>query len=115
MLAFAFAPHRAWFLVWIGFVPMLVAQHRVLPGRLSALAPGIGVGGFIGGCFGGVFPEHAAWYMKALPLLVGVIVALSSLGEPARRARGGYAFWPLQGAMAWVAVELVRSLIPAVG
>jgi apolipoprotein N-acyltransferase len=115
MITFAFAPHRAWFLVWIGFVPMLVAQYRVLPGRLSALAPGIAIGGFMAGCFGGVFPEKAAWYMKELPLLVGVIVALSSLGEAARRARTGYAFWPLQGAIAWVAVELVRSLIPALG
>jgi apolipoprotein N-acyltransferase len=115
MLTLAFAPHRAWFLVWIGFVPMIVAQHRVLPVRFSALAPGIAVGGFIAGCFGGVFPERAAWYMKALPLLVGVIVALASLGERARYARTGYRFWPLHGALAWVAIELVRSLIPALG
>ena len=99
MLTLAFAPHRAWYLVWIGFVPMLVAQHRVLPGRLSALAPGIAVGGFVAGCFGGVFPERAAWYMKQLPLLVGVIVTLSSLGGPAGRARAGYGYWPLQGAI----------------
>ncbi len=115
MLTLASAPHRAWYLVWIGFVPMLVAQHRVLPGRLSALAPGIAVGGFVAGCFGGVFPERAAWYMKQLPLLVGVIVTLSSLGGTKGRARAGYGYWPLQGALGWVAVELVRSLIPALG
>jgi apolipoprotein N-acyltransferase len=115
MLTLAFAPHQAWFLVWIGFVPMIVAQHRVLPVRLSALAPGFAVGGFIAGCFGGVFPEKAAWYMKALPLLVGVIVSLASLGDRARYARTGYRFWPLHGALAWVAIELVRSLIPALG
>ena len=113
MLTLAFAPHRAWFLVWVGFVPMIVAQHRVLPERLSALAPGIAVGGFIAGCFGGVFPERAAWYMKALPLLVGVVVLLASLGDRARYQRTGYRFWPLFGAISWVAIELVRSLIPA--
>ncbi len=115
LLTLAFAPHRAWYLVWFGFVPMLVAQHRVLPPRLSALAPGIAIGGFVAGCFGGVFPERAAWYMKHLPLLVGVIVTLSSLGGSAGLSRAGYRSWPLQGAMAWVTVELVRSLIPALG
>ena len=115
MLTLASAPHRAWYLVWIGLVPMLVAQHRVLPGRLSALAPGIAVGGFMLGCFGGVFPERAAWYMRHLPLLVGAVVALSSLGGTTGRARAGYGYWPLQGAIGWVAVELVRSLIPALG
>jgi apolipoprotein N-acyltransferase len=115
MLTLAFAPHRAGYLVWVGFVPMLVAQHRVLPGRLSALAPGIAIGGFVAGCFGYVFPERAAWYMRQLPVLVGIIVTLSSLGSPAVRARAGYRYWPLQGAMGWVAVELVRSFIPALG
>jgi apolipoprotein N-acyltransferase len=115
MLTLAFAPHRASLLVWVGFVPMIVAQHRVLPERISALAPGIAVGGFIAGCFGGVFPERAAWYMKALPLLVGVVVLLASLGDRARYQRTGYRFWPLFGAISWVAIELVRSLIPALG
>jgi apolipoprotein N-acyltransferase len=115
MLTFAFSPHRAWFLVWIGFVPMLVAQHRVLPARLSALAPAIGVGGFIAGCFGGVFPERAAWFMRALPVLVGVVVFLTNLGDRARPTRAGYRTWPLQGALGWVGIELVRSLIPALG
>jgi len=115
MLTLAFAPHSAWYLVGVGFVPMLVAQQRVLPGRLSALAPGIAIGGFVAGCFGGVFPERAAWYMKQLPLLVGVIVTLSSLGGPPARARASYRYFPLQGAIGWVAVELARSLIPALG
>jgi apolipoprotein N-acyltransferase len=120
MLTLACAPHRMWYLVWIGFVPMLVAQHRVLPGRLSAFAPGIAVGGLVAGWFGGIFPERAAWYMKQLPLLVGVVVTLSSLGARAGRARtgralAGYEYWPLRAAMGWVVVELVCSHIPALG
>ena len=113
MLTFAFSPHRAWFFVWIGFAPMFVAQHRVLPARLSALAPAIGVGGFVAGCFGGVFPAGAAWYMKALPIVVGVVVFAGSSRKGARRALSGW--WPLQGALGWVSVELARSFIPALG
>lgn len=113
MLTFAFSPHRAWFLVWIGFAPMLVAQHRVLPARWGALAPAIGVGGFVAGCFGGVFPAGAAWYMKALPIVVGVIVFAASAGQRSRRALPGA--WPVEGALAWVSVELARSFVPALG
>ncbi len=32
LLTLAFAPYDAWWLVWFAFVPMVVAQYRVLPG-----------------------------------------------------------------------------------
>lgn len=113
MLTFAFAPHREWFFVWFGFVPMLVAQHRVMPARWSALAPAIGVGGYVAGCFGGIFPGGAAWYMKALPILVGLVVLAANARRRGRRSIS--AWWPLQGALGWVAIELARSFIPALG
>ncbi|MGO9835546.1 MAG: apolipoprotein N-acyltransferase [Polyangiaceae bacterium] len=115
LLTLSFAPYNAWPLMWVGFVPMAVAQERILPSRLSALAPALGIGGYVAGCFGGVFPEWAAWYMKALPLLVGGIVLVSSWGGRARRERLGYAGWPLQVAIGWVAGEFLRSFIPALG
>jgi apolipoprotein N-acyltransferase len=115
LLTLSSAPYDAWVLVWVGFVPMAIAQHRVLPDRLSALAPALGVGGFILGSFGGVFPPSAAWYMKALPLLVGVLVYVASRGERARQVRARYAMWPLWAALGWVALELVRLFIPALG
>src|SRR5580658_2132266 len=98
LLTLSVAPYDAWFLVWVGFVPMAVAQQRILPTRLSRLAPALSVGGFIAGCFRGVFPESAAWYMKMLPLLVGVAI-LSGRGSRARLERTGYAFWPLHAAI----------------
>ncbi len=115
LLTLAFAPHDAWPLVWVGFVPMAVAQRRVFPSRWSGFAPAVGVGGFIAGCFGGVFPDSAAWYMKALPLLVGGAVFLAMRGQRTRLARTGYALWPLQATTAWVAIELFRSWVPALG
>jgi apolipoprotein N-acyltransferase len=115
MVTLSFAPHDVWPLVWVGFVPMLVAQHRVLPPRLSGLALGLGVGGFFAGIFGGMFPAAASWYMKALPVLVGATIFLTTRGERARLERTGYAGWPLQAGLAWVVVELLRSLVPALG
>lgn len=113
LLTLSFAPHDCWWLVWLAFVPMVVAQYRVLPAAWSALGPTIGVGGFMVGYFGGFFPGHAAWYMKMLPLLVAAVVFVASRGERARRDRGGYATWPLAAAVSWVAIELFRSLVPA--
>jgi apolipoprotein N-acyltransferase len=113
LLTFSFAPYDCWWLVWFALVPMVVAQYRVLPAAWSALGPTLGIGGFMVGYFGGFFPGRAAWYMKVLPLLVAVVVFVASRGERARRDRAGYATWPLAGAVSWVAIELFRSLVPA--
>jgi apolipoprotein N-acyltransferase len=95
---------------------MIVAQYRVLPAAWSALGPAIGIGGFIAGYFGGdFFPGRAAWYMKTLPPLVAVVVFVTSRGGRARRDRAGYGAWPLAAATTWVAVELVRTFVPALG
>ena len=115
LLTSAFAPYRWWPFVFVGLVPISVAQHRVLPARLSALAPAIGVGGFTWGCFHGIFPPRAAWYMHSLPLLIGVAVFLATRGEKARYERTGYGWLPFRAAVGWVAIELCRAFIPVLG
>jgi hypothetical protein len=113
LLTLSFPPHDMWWLVGLAFVPMVVAEYRVLPEAWSALGPALGVGGFMAGYFGGLFPERAAWYMKALPLLVTVVVFVASRGGRARRDRVGYAFLPAVAGTTWVALELAR--MPALG
>jgi apolipoprotein N-acyltransferase len=111
----SFAPFGAWPLIFVAFVPAMVAQYRVLPARWSALAPALGYGGFFAGVFGGVFPPAAAWYMKALPLLVAAGIFVASLRERSRRDRAGYRTMPAVVATSWVAIELVRLFVPALG
>lgn len=115
LLTLSFAPHDVWWLIWVAFVPMVVAQYRVLPAAWSALGPALGVGGFMAGIFGGVFPAAAAWYMKALPLIVAVVIFAASRGGRTGRDRLKYASWPLTAAATWVAWELVRMFVPALG
>ena len=115
LLTLSFAPWDVAWLVWVALVPMAIAQHRVLPAAWSALAPALGVGGFLAGYFGGVFPDRAALYMKLLPLIVAGLILLTGRGGRTSRDRSGYALWPLTMATGWVAVELVRSFIPALG
>ena len=115
LLTLSFAPSDHWWLIWVALIPLLIARYRVLPPDWSALGPAIGVGGFTLGYFGGVFPAAAAWYMKALPALVAGVILLTARGGRADRDRRGYAFWPVAGATAWVASELLRMFIPALG
>jgi len=53
----AFPPFDLWPLIWVGLVPMVVAQHRVLPARLSGLAPALGIGGL----FRRLLRPHVRW------------------------------------------------------
>ncbi len=115
LLTLSLAPYDAWWLIGIALVPMVVAQHRVLPARWSGLAPAIGIGGFLVGYVGGIFPARAAWYMKVLPLLVAAAIFLASRGERKERERIGYAWWPLSAAATWVAIDLARSFAPMLG
>jgi len=66
LFTLAFPPYDLWPLVFVGLVPMIVAQHRVMPPRLSGLAAGVGIGGFFWGYFGGMF-AGSVWYMRWLP------------------------------------------------
>src|SRR4051794_9389084 len=45
LVQLATPPFEIWPLIFVAFVPMVIAQHHVLPRRLSGLAVGVGIGG----------------------------------------------------------------------
>jgi apolipoprotein N-acyltransferase len=53
--------------------------------------------------------------MKALPVLFGAIVFLTDLGTRAFHEGTAYRWFVLCGALGWVGVEMIRSLIPVIG
>lgn len=93
---------------------MVVAQHRVLPARLSGLAPALGIGGFFAGYFGFMF-AGGPWFMRALPLIIALIAGLVGARERAFHARTGYRWLVLHGPSVWVGIELIRGVIPVLG
>jgi apolipoprotein N-acyltransferase len=111
----AFPPYGLWPLIFLGFVPMLVAQHRILPERLSSIAPAIGVGGFVAGYVQGIFTPRAAWYMHLLPAIVALIVLVAGRGARRREARLGYHLFVPRWTFGWVSGELLRSYVPVLG
>jgi len=110
MAVIAFPPFDLWPLIFVAFVPMIVAQHRVLPPRLAGLALGIGVGGlFAGQFYPGMAEAGLSWGYKAMPAYLAVAVAVGALGSRGFQERTGYRWFLVSGPIVWVAVDFVRG------
>lgn len=111
----AFQPYSVWPLAFVAFVPMLIAEQRILPPRWSGLGRGLGIGLFLIAFLFSVFGGGATmWIFIAIP---GVLVLISVLTTPSLRAfheRTGYRWLILQGAVDAAGIEMVRSFIPMI-
>jgi apolipoprotein N-acyltransferase len=110
LVAVAFPPVGLWPAIWVAFVPMLVAQHRVLPARWSALGPAIGIGGMFGfhlspGLVDGGLPALAVVW----PVAVGALVAPLFWRSRAFHEATGYRWFVLSAPVAWVGLDFLRS------
>ncbi len=114
LLTLSFPPYNLWFLIWIGFVPMMIAQFRILPGKFSSLASAITVGGWLGGYLTPIF-AGSGLYMTWLPLLIALISYLADSGVRAFHERTGYRWFVAYGALNWVGFEMIRGFIPIMG
>ncbi len=114
LLMASFPPFDLWPLIWVGFVPMLVAQFRVMPRKFSSLASAVAVGGWLGGYLVPIF-AGSGLYMTWLPLIIGGITLLTDSGVRAFHERTGYRWFVLQGAFNWVGFEMIRGFIPIMG
>lgn len=112
MFTLAFPPYDLWPLIFVGMVPMIVSLHRIMPKKLSGLAMGIGIGGFFFGYFNGMF---TLWFMKCIPMLIGIITTFIGFRERAFHERTHYHWFVPQGAIMWVGVEMIRGFIPVIG
>jgi len=113
-LTLSFPPYNLWPFIWIGFVPMLVAQFRVMPRRVSSLASAITIGGWLGGYLTPIF-AGSGLYMTWLPLLIAGISYLTDSGVRAFHERTGYRWFIPYGALNWVGFEMIRGFIPIMG
>jgi apolipoprotein N-acyltransferase len=99
-----------WPLVWVAFVPMVVAQHRVLPARWSGLGPAIGIGGMFGfhlspGLVDGGLPVLAVVWPALMALLIAPIVWRSRRFHEAT----AYRWFLLSAPIGWVALDFLRT------
>lgn len=99
-------------LIWVAFVPMIVAQHRVLPRRLSGLAIGIGIGLMFQGYLGPGLSDakdSLAWYLEIYGVWVGLLVWAVAARSRSFHERTGYRWLVLTAPVAWVALDFIRS------
>ncbi len=114
LLTLSFPSYNLWPLIWVAFIPMLVAQFRVMPPKISSLASAIAIGGWLGGYLTPIF-AGSGLYMTWLPLLIAGISYLADSGVRAFHERTGYRWFVPYGALTWVGFEMIRGFIPIMG
>ncbi len=110
----AFPPYEIWPLAMFGFVPILVAQHRLMPEKFSSAATGVGLGVWLQGYLGPVFAPIGT-YMVWLPLIVMAVAFLADRGQRAFHNRTGYRWFVISGIATWAGIEMIRLFIPVAG
>ncbi|MDW8396825.1 MAG: nitrilase-related carbon-nitrogen hydrolase, partial [Anaerolineae bacterium] len=112
LLTLAFPPYNLWVLIWFALVPALVAQYGVMPRQLAALPQAIAIGLWLG-LF--LAPAFAGLVISLLPPVVFLITLLTAGGERAFNERTEFRWFVPYGAVSWVGIEMIRSLIPVMG
>ncbi len=115
LVTISLSPFNLSFLIFFAFVPMIFAQYVLLPEKLSSLAPAITIGGFLGLYLGGVFSPFSAWYMKAIPLFIGVVTFFTDKGKVSLHRATNFKWFVADGVASWVGIEFIRMFIPAFG
>ncbi len=96
-----------WPLVFIGFVPMYIAQYRLLPRKWSGLALGIAAGGYwlsmamMGGAVLGIA------VVIAIAVVIGLIWFVIGIFERPFTERTSYKWFLVQLPLLWVGFEVI--------
>ncbi|NUQ85820.1 MAG: hypothetical protein HUU11_13995 [Anaerolineales bacterium] len=111
----AFQPYSVWPLAFVVFVPMLIAEQRILPKRWAGVGRGLGVGLFLVVFLTTLFGwGPSVWIFFAIP---GALILISMFTSPSLRdfhERTGYRWFILQGALDAAGIEMIRSFIPLI-
>jgi apolipoprotein N-acyltransferase len=110
----AFPPFEIWPLIFIGWVPVLVAQNRIMPPKLSSLPIALAIGIWLQGYLGPVF-NPTGTYMIYLPLAAAVISFLTDMGKQRFNQKTRYRWFVIEGALSWAGIEMIRLFIPFAG
>lgn len=108
-------PYGLWPLVFVAWVPMLVAQHHVLPKRWGWVAFGIGIGGYYAGYLHGVVSGNFAAWGVWIPAVVGLLAGVGAIADRPMQEASGYVRFVVTGPLTWAAVEFLRGFAPALG
>jgi apolipoprotein N-acyltransferase len=107
----ALPPFGIWPLIWVAFVPMLVAQHRVMPRRWSGVAFGVGFATYLAPQITPGFTEAGlSPFYQLFPVFAAAAVAALAWRSRAFHERTGYRWFILATPVAWVAIDFLRLI-----
>ncbi len=110
----AFPPFEIWPLIFIGWVPVLVAQNRLMPRKLSSLPTALAIGIWLEGYLGPIF-NPIGTYMVYLPLIAALFAFIFDLGKRGFNEKTHYRWFVLEGTLSWAGIEIIRLFIPIAG
>ncbi|MCP5096313.1 MAG: hypothetical protein GY943_12245, partial [Chloroflexi bacterium] len=112
MLTLAFAPYNAWPLIFVAFLPLILAQFRIMPAKQSSLASAVMIATWIYLYFGPSF--FPGGIMLALPAFAFILNLITDKGTRKFHEDTRYRWFILQGALTWVGFEIIRTFIPGI-
>ena len=112
MLTAAFAPYNAWPLVFVAFIPLIIAQFRVMPAKQTSLSPAVFIATFLYLYFGPSF--FVGGFMLALPAIGFLINLLAEKKLRQFHEDTRYRWFVVYGVVNWVGFEMVRTFIPGI-
>jgi len=108
MLLLAFPPYGFWPLIWVGFVPYLFAQHRLLPLKWSSLAIAIAMLLWLGPYLARLMGPEVGFFFTYMGVWIAVLCFLLSR-ERKFHEISGYRWFILYGVIFWVGLEMIRA------
>jgi apolipoprotein N-acyltransferase len=114
MLLLSFPPYGIWPLMWVGFVPFVFAQHRLMPFKWSSLAVAVANLLWLGPFLARLFGTEIGFFFTYLGVWIAIINLLISKDRNFHQITH-YRWLVLCGVLSFVGFEMVRAtFIPLV-
>jgi len=110
MLLMSFPPFGLWFLAWVGFVPFLFAQYRLMPFKWSSLAVALANLLWLGPFLAGLFGTEIGFFFTYLGVWIAILNLLTSKDRNFQELTQ-YRWLVLCGVFSFVGFEMVRATI----
>lgn len=110
LVGLASSPVDLWPLIFVAFVPMVIAQHHVLPARLSGVAVGLGIGGAWAIIFSwGLTQVGVKVVYQLAPVYLAIVAAALAWRGRRFHERTNYRWFLLTFPLAYTAIEFLRA------
>ena len=114
MLLLSFPPYGIWPLAWIGFVPFVFAQYRLMPFKWSSLACALANLLWLGPFLARLFGTEIGFFFTYLGVWIAVLTLLISKDRNFHELTR-YRWLVLSGMLSFVGFEMIRAtFIPLV-